>query len=40
MADENANKAEPVGILTASYRDQWATARAKLAEGYLEILKI
>lgn len=33
MAEENAAKAEPIGILTAAYRDQWSIARAKLMEG-------
>ncbi|XP_052069853.1 choline O-acetyltransferase-like [Mytilus californianus] len=32
MAEENAAKAEPIGILTAAYRDQWSIARAKLME--------
>lgn len=33
MADENENKADHIGILTAAYRDQWSKARAKLMEG-------
>lgn len=33
MADENEGKTEPVGILTAAYRDQWSHARTKLMEG-------
>ncbi|XP_062590553.1 choline O-acetyltransferase-like, partial [Saccostrea cucullata] len=32
MAEENQECVEPVGILTAAYRDRWAIARGKLME--------
>ena len=33
MAEENKEGVDPVGILTAAYRDRWALARGKLMEG-------
>ena len=33
VAEEEAENAELVGILTAAYRDKWATARMHLMEG-------
>ena len=33
MSEESLEEAEPVGILTAAYRDKWAIARSKLMEG-------
>ena len=33
MAEEGADTAEPVGILTAARRDRWAKARALLIDG-------
>lgn len=33
MAEENKDDVDPVGILTAAYRDKWALARGKLMEG-------
>uniref|UniRef100_K1QIX3 Choline O-acetyltransferase n=1 Tax=Magallana gigas TaxID=29159 RepID=K1QIX3_MAGGI len=32
MAEENKDDVDPVGILTAAYRDKWALARGKLME--------
>ena len=32
-ADEEAENAERVGILTAGYRDKWAASRMQLMEG-------
>lgn len=33
MAEENKDDVDPVGILTAAYRDKWALARGKLMDG-------
>ena len=32
-AEEEVENAEPVGILTAGYRDKWAAVRMQLMEG-------